>query len=250
MGASLFLIFSLVFVANLASPTVLIGKLAGSEGAAIGGELTEVVSAPEPSKEANLFDSALSAFVPAGASADSGILEDSQYSDSDAPFTGDSLLQNQSPTTVTLPEPKPAPKPAPYYSPSLEGFWIFPTSGYNRGVLHQSAVDISRGDDCLYEDIPVFAAASGLVTANWAKSLNRYDNGGRGNNISILHSNGIESDYYHLKNILVKTGDYVNQGAVVAYMGGYPGVYGSGNSTGCHLHFGVRNAAQPFARGN
>ncbi len=237
----------------MANPIVLIGKLAGSEGAAIGGELTEVVSAPEPPKEANFLDSALSAFVPAGASADSGILEDSQYSDNDAPFTGDSLLQNQSPTTVTLPEPKLAPQPAPYYSPSLPalpGFFIFPTTGYNQGRLHQGAVDISRGDDCLYEDIPVFAAASGLVTANWAKGLNRYDNGGRGNNISILHSGGVGSDYFHLKNILVKTGDYVSQGAVIAYMGGYPGVYGSGNSTGCHLHFGVRNAAQPFARGN
>ncbi|MCX6813740.1 MAG: hypothetical protein NT078_00730 [Candidatus Azambacteria bacterium] len=46
----------------------------------------------------------------------------------------------------------------------------------------------------------------------------------------------------------MKTGDYVNQGTVIAYMGGYPGVYGSGNSTGCHLHFGVDGAAQPFAR--
>ncbi|MEK9170937.1 MAG: M23 family metallopeptidase [Patescibacteria group bacterium] len=223
--------------------------MAGPEGATIGGELTEVVSAPESPKEANLFGSALSAFVPVGASANSGILEDSLFGDSEVSFTGDSLLQNQDPITVTLPEPKPALRPAPYYGPSLPGFLIFPTIGYNQGRLHPyNAVDISRGDDCLHEDIPVFAAASGLATANWAQGLSRYDNGGRGNNISILHSNGIGSKYFHLKKILAKTGDYVNQGAVIAYMGGYPGVYGSGNSTGCHLHFGVSGAAQPFAR--
>ena len=241
----------MVFTVNLINPTVLIGKLtaAGSEGAAIGGELTEVVSAPEPPKETNLLESALSALAPTGASADSGILEDSLYSDNDASFTGDSLLQNQSPTTVTLPEPKPVPQPAPYYGPSLPGFFIFPTTGYNQGRLHQKAVDISRGDDCLYEDIPVFAAASGVVTAAYStQSSARFAAGGRGNNISILHSNGVGSDYFHLKKVLVSAGQYVNQGSIIAFMGGYPGQPGAGNSTGCHLHFGVDGAAHPFAR--
>lgn len=240
----------MVFTANLVHPTVLIGKLAGgSGGAAIGGELTEVVSAPEPPKETNLLDSALSVFVPAGASADSGILEDSLFDDSDASFTGDSLLQNHNPTTVTLPEPKPAPRPAPYYGPSLPGFFIIPTTGYNQGRLHSKAVDISRGDDCLYEDIPVFAAASGVVTAAYStQSSARFAAGGRGNNISILHSNGVGSGYFHLKNILVSVGQHVNRGTPIAYMGGYPGQPGSGNSTGCHLHFVVDGAAHPFAR--
>ena len=161
----------------------------------------------------------------------------------------DSLLPNQNPITVPTIEPtKPAPRPAPYYGPSLDGYFIFPTSGFNQGRLHPyNAVDISRGDDCLYEDITVFAAASGVVTATYpTQNAARWANSGYGNYIIILHPNGVTTLYSHLKTILVNAGQYVYQGDIVAFMGGYPRTAGAGNSTGCHLHFGVRGAAQPF----
>jgi len=217
----------------------------------IGGELTEIVSAPKPElpKESSLVQSALGIFT-ANAGADSGIYEDSEF---DNPLiTGeDSLLQNQNPITVpTVDPPRPVPRPAPYYGPSLDGYFIFPTTGNNQGRLHSyNAVDISRGDDCLYEDIPVFAAASGVVTATYpTQSAARWANSGYGNYFIILHPNGVTTLYSHLKTILVNAGQYVYQGGIVAFMGGYPRTPGAGNSTGCHLHFGVRNAAQPFAR--
>lgn len=236
----------------------------------IGGEVTEIVSAADNSatpKEGSFLQSFLSAPVgEAGLLAQTGANTDTDmelapYNERDPLISGgDSILQNQNPITVSIPEPTPtleAPsKPSepvqPYYTagPYLDGYFIFPTTGYNRGKLHAyNAVDISHGSDCIDENIPVYAAASGAITAAYStQSTARFATGGRGNYISILHSNGIGSEYFHLKKILVSVGQYVNQGTVIAYMGGYPGMAGSGNSTGCHLHFGIRGAAQPFAR--
>ncbi|MDP3004347.1 MAG: M23 family metallopeptidase, partial [Candidatus Azambacteria bacterium] len=178
-------------------------------------------------------------------------LESAPYDGRDLLITGqDSLLPNQNPITVPTPEPKPAAPIAPAYTagPYLEGYFIFPTIGFNRGKLHSGAVDISRGDDCLSENIPVFAAASGVISATFpTESASRYAHGGYGANIILLHPNGVTTRYAHLKNILVIAGQYVNQGSIIAFMGGYPGTPGAGNSTGCHLHFGVGGGKQPFA---
>lgn len=250
MGASLFLIFSLVFTANLANPTVLINSLTGlGKGTTIGGEVTEIMSAsPLPSIS-------VASAVEISDSAVDMDLESAPYDERDPLITGgDSILQNQNPITVPTPEPTSAPsKPTlPHYAagPYLDGYFIFPTIGFNRGKLHYyNAVDISRGDDCLSENIPVYAPASGVVSATYpTENASRYANGGYGNNIILLHPNGVLTRYAHLRNILVIAGQYVNQGSIIAFMGGYPGQPGSGNSTGCHLHFGVRGAKQPFVR--
>ena len=230
----------LVLTLNSASSSGLKNRLGTylNAEANIGGELTEIVSAPrtELPKDGSFVQS-------------SGIYEDSEF-DNNPLITGeDSLLPNQNPITVPTVEPvKPTPRPAPYYGPYLDGYFVFPTSGYNRGRLHPyNAVDISAGDDCLYENIPVFAAASGVVTATYpTQSAARWANSGYGNYLTVLHPNGVITLYSHLKNILVGAGQYVNQGSIIAFMGGYPRTPGAGNSTGCHLHFGVRGAAQPF----
>ena len=249
----MFLVSSIVLALNSANPGDLKNRLGIylDSDSNMGGELTEIVSAtkPESLKENSFVQSALGVLI-VNAGSGSGIYEDSEF---DNPLmTGeDSLLQNQNPITVPVAESsKPAPRPTPYYGPSLDGYFIFPTTGYNQGRLHPyNAVDISRGDDCLYENIPVFAAASGLVTAAYpTQSTARWANSGYGNYFIILHPNGVTTLYSHLKNILVTAGQYVNQGSVVAFMGGYPRTPGAGNSTGCHLHFGVRGAAQPFVR--
>lgn len=208
----------------------------------IGGELTEIVSAAasETPKESSLIQN-------------SGIYENSELDSANPLMTGeDTLLQNQNPITVPTVVPSKAvvPRPAPYYGPSIDGYFIFPAAGFNQGRLHSyNAVDISAGNNCLYGNIPVFAAASGLITSSYpTQSTARWANSGYGNYLTILHPNGVITLYAHLKSILVTGGQYVNQGSIVAFMGGYPGTPGAGNSTGCHLHFGVRGAAQPFAR--
>ncbi len=261
MGASLFVVFSLIFIANTINSAALISGLAGSDrGAVIGGEVTEIVSAPSTAPKDSLL--AQSAFAASAIDvADSYLdtdLESAPYDLRDPLITGwGSVLQSQNPITVPTPEPAPAPsapaKPVqPYYTagPYLDGYFIFPTTGYNRGKLHAyNAVDISRGSDCIEENIPVYAAASGVITAAYpTQSTARWANSGYGNNIILLHSNGVITRYAHLKAILISTGQFVNQGSVIAYMGGYPGNPGSGNSTGCHLHFEVRGAKNPFVR--
>jgi murein DD-endopeptidase MepM/ murein hydrolase activator NlpD len=258
LGVSLFLVFSLIFAANLTSPDAFFGNITGlNKGETLGGEITEIVFAPEAIAKENLASQSVSAVLAAEISAKPDIdMESTPYEDRDPLITGnDSILQNQNPTTTVLPEPKqivPSKPALPYYAagPYLDGYFISPTTGYNRGVLHAyNAVDISAGSACVNENIPVYAAASGVITGAYAtESANRYVYGGYGNNIMILHSNGVYTRYAHLKSVLVYVGQYVNQGSIIAYMGGYPYQPGSGNSTGCHLHYEVRGAKNPLIR--
>ena len=84
--------------------------------------------------------------------------------------------------------------------------------------------------------LPVSAAAGGTViiarTSGW--------NGGYGRYIVITHPNDVQTLYAHLSAILVNAGDAVAQGAQIGRIGN------TGNSTGCHVHFEVRGAKNPF----
>ena len=79
---------------------------------------------------------------------------------------------------------------------------------------------------------PILAAKSGTVTwASW--------NGGYGECIIIYHGKGNSTLYGHLDNLSgspynVKLGDTVRQGDLIGWSGT------SGNSTGPHLHFGIK----------
>lgn len=74
---------------------------------------------------------------------------------------------------------------------------------------------------------PILAAKSGTVTwASW--------NGGYGHCVIIYHGQGNSTLYGHLNSYSCKVGDTVSQGDLIAYSGT------SGNSTGPHLHFGVK----------
>jgi len=75
-------------------------------------------------------------------------------------------------------------------------------------------------------DAPIFAAASGTVVfSGWA--------GGYGNHIIIQHDETTFSAYAHNRVNLVRRGDEVEMGDVIAIMGT------TGNSTGVHLHFEI-----------
>ena len=74
---------------------------------------------------------------------------------------------------------------------------------------------------------PIYAAKGGTVTiATYSSSA--------GNWIWIYHGDGLYTVYMHCSALLVSVGDTVSQGQVIAKMGS------TGNSTGAHLHFGVR----------
>jgi murein DD-endopeptidase MepM/ murein hydrolase activator NlpD len=75
---------------------------------------------------------------------------------------------------------------------------------------------------------PIYATADGMVeTAGW-------NSGGYGNLVKINHGRGIETRYGHLSQMLVRDGQRVRRGELIARMGS------TGRSTGSHLHYEVR----------
>jgi len=82
------------------------------------------------------------------------------------------------------------------------------------------------------EDADIVTTASGVVS--W--SGERY---GYGNLIEINHGKGFKTRYGHNKALLVKVGDVVSKGQVIAKMGS------TGRSTGPHVHYEIlRNNTQ------
>jgi murein DD-endopeptidase MepM/ murein hydrolase activator NlpD len=79
----------------------------------------------------------------------------------------------------------------------------------------------------------VAAAAEGrVIVAGW-------DDGGCGNMIVIDHGGRLATQYCHLSQIFVGVGQDVQRGQAIAASGS------TGNSTGPHLHFGVRVNGRP-----
>ena len=109
--------------------------------------------------------------------------------------------------------------------------------GYRASHFH-SGIDIACNGD-----IDILAAADGTVVSETTSSgqctyvpsagtCTVCDNS-MGNSLTIQHDNGFKTVYMHLKKKLVKKGDQVSCGDVIAKMGT------TGCSTGQHLHFTV-----------
>lgn len=105
------------------------------------------------------------------------------------------------------------------------GLFVWPTSGtiFQGYWSAHPAIDVAG-----WLGAPVLAADSGYVVfANW-------DGTGYGNAVVVNHGNGIQTLYAHLQGFNVAAGDNVAQGQQIATMGS------TGNSTGPHTHFEVR----------
>ena len=81
------------------------------------------------------------------------------------------------------------------------------------------------------EGTPILAAADGIVTG--ANGLDSWG-GSYGYYIQIDHGGGLETLYAHCSSICVTTGQQVQAGQVIGYVGH------TGRATGSHLHFEVR----------
>lgn len=103
---------------------------------------------------------------------------------------------------------------------SLFGWRTHPIFGDNR---FHSGIDLGAPTGT-----PVVAAYSGTVSiADWM--------GGYGQTVVLQHQNAtLETLYAHLSNIFVQPGEVVEQGQVIGEVGS------TGNSTGPHLHFELR----------
>lgn len=119
------------------------------------------------------------------------------------------------------------------YTTSSSGMFAWPlpythtlTSSFGTrwGRLH-GGLDIS--DSGVYGQ-PIYASASGTVTFSGG------DNSGYGNYVIIDHGSGYTTLYGHCSSLVAVTGQYVNQGDLIGYVGS------TGNSTGPHLHFEIR----------
>ncbi|HFK5512607.1 TPA: M23 family metallopeptidase [Elizabethkingia anophelis] len=94
-----------------------------------------------------------------------------------------------------------------------------PIFGFKR--MH-NGVDLKAN----YEQIR--SVLGGIVTATG------WDPKGGGNFMKISHSGRFETSYLHLSEIYYKAGEYVNAGFIIGKSGN------TGNSTGPHLHFAVK----------
>jgi len=120
------------------------------------------------------------------------------------------------------------------------GYYIRPapgpiTSPYGsrRGGFHPG-VDIGN-----VRGTTVVAAADGVVSAAVTGCVegNARCGGGYGNHIDIQHANGTMTRYGHLSKVDVSEGQNVSQGDKIGAIGS------TGNSTGPHLHFEIRNSS-------
>ncbi|MDC0147783.1 M23 family metallopeptidase [Alphaproteobacteria bacterium] len=119
-------------------------------------------------------------------------------------------------------------------TPSRAGRFIIPVSGPvlsefgpKQGGLHNDGINISASYDA-----PIKAAENGVVvyTGNQLR--------GYGNLLLVRHSGGWVSAYAHTSKFLVKAGDKVQQGDVIAQVGQ------SGNVERPQLHFELRKGTR------
>lgn len=137
---------------------------------------------------------------------------------------------------------------APYTGALNPGGFIKPANapvnspyGMRWGRMH-NGIDIAAE-----KGTPIVAAADGkviyLVTGctlenTGQRSSDECGGGGYGNSLELEHGGGFATFYAHASEILVKSGEIVKQGQVIAKMGS------TGSSTGPHIHFEMKKAGQ------
>ena len=107
------------------------------------------------------------------------------------------------------------------------------TQNYGKNHVGVDIVGTTGGSSYIkaHSDGVVYNVVDGKNNDKNSSGVNSY-----GNYIQLKHSDGYYTLYAHLKKGLkLKKGDVVKEGSVIGTMGN------SGNSTGTHLHFEVRN---------
>lgn len=136
-----------------------------------------------------------------------------------------------------------------------EGY-LWPVDGYynissgfgRRSFSTHRGIDITGAVAGQIAGAPVLAARAGVVSAintscthNYAKSRSCGCGGGYGNYVYVAQGDGTQARYGHLSTVSVAVGESVAQGQAIGLVGS------TGSSSGFHLHFEVRNAAdQPL----
>lgn len=119
------------------------------------------------------------------------------------------------------------------------GYRKAPTKGASTG---HKGIDIGVG-----VGTPVYAAANGTAVS----LLQGGGYSGFGRYVQINHGkdsdgNTLISFYGHLSRSVVTGSQNVSKGQLIGYSGGAAGAYGSGTSTGPHLHFQINKNGKPI----
>lgn len=122
----------------------------------------------------------------------------------------------------------------PVGSASEISYYISPLSHYiqTQGIHGYNAVDLAAPSGT-----PILAAATGDIVVARAGGWN----GGYGSYVVIEHDNGSQTLYSHMSKVAAYDGEHVVQGQVIGYVGK------TGEATGPHVHFEIRNGIRnPF----
>jgi len=124
------------------------------------------------------------------------------------------------------------------------GKFLWPTNGKisSRFGLRTSS---ATGNSRMHKGLDLYApSGTPVIAADSGQVIKAEYDGGYGYSILIYHGGGVATFYAHLSGFNVGTGQYVERGQVIGYVGS------TGYSTGNHLHFEVRINGQPQNPGN
>jgi murein DD-endopeptidase MepM/ murein hydrolase activator NlpD len=109
---------------------------------------------------------------------------------------------------------------------SYQDAWVSSSFGYRKDPINGNRNFHEGLDIVAPRRTPVIAPADGVVTfAGWHDGLGR--------SIELRHGYGYYTTYGHTDKIVVRRGDHVSRGDIIAFVGS------SGRSTGPHLHYEV-----------
>ena len=116
-----------------------------------------------------------------------------------------------------------------HYCTSPYGIRTITVNGKTSTGMH-NGIDLVAAKGTDY----IVAFESGIVT--YARGDVTGSTPSEGNSVYIDHGNGFKTYYFHMKtnSVKVKAGELVRRGQKIGYMGS------TGNSTGAHLHFGIK----------
>jgi LysM repeat protein len=117
--------------------------------------------------------------------------------------------------------------------PIYKDYYIRPIEGgrKSQGLHGYNGVDLAAPIGT-----PIYASADGVVIISRSTGYN----GGYGAYVVISHANGTQTLYAHMSRVIASSGDIVTRGKTIGLVGS------SGKSSGPHVHFEIRGAANPF----
>ena len=119
------------------------------------------------------------------------------------------------------------------------GKFLWPTNG-KISSRYGSRTSKSTGNSRMHNGLDLYAPlGTPIIAADSGQVIKAEYDGGYGYSILIYHGGSVATFYAHLSGFNAGTGQYVEKGQVIGYVGS------TGYSTGNHLHFEVRINGQP-----